>query len=171
MKDFFSDPFFLDWSFWARLGASLLCGGIIGLEREFHHKAAGLRTCTLISLGSCVFAMLSDMIARTSHMAYDPTRIAGQVVTGVGFLGAGAIIHQGFTVSGMTSAATIWVVAAVGVAAGVGFPLTAAVITACTILTLLPLGWLERHVLNKIPRSPSETRGPALAVRNESEKF
>jgi putative Mg2+ transporter-C (MgtC) family protein len=144
----FSHPFFYDATFWARLAAALLCGGVVGLEREFHHKAAGLRTCILIAVGACVFTMLSEMIGKQNGMNYDPTRIASQVVTGIGFLGAGAIIHQGFTVTGMTSAATIWVVAAIGSVAGVGHPLTALVITACTILVLIPLGWFERQILD-----------------------
>jgi putative Mg2+ transporter-C (MgtC) family protein len=147
--DSLAHPFFFEWTFWARISAAVVCGGVIGLERQFHHKPAGLRTCVLICLGSTVFAMLPDMIARQTSAAFDPTRIAGQVITGVGFLGAGAIIHHGFSVAGLTSAATIWMVSGIGLVIGVGYPLTAGAITACTILTLILLGWLERRWLDR----------------------
>jgi putative Mg2+ transporter-C (MgtC) family protein len=94
-------------------------GAIIGLERELSDKAAGLRTNILICVGSCLFGILSHRLAEGLAVA-DPTRIAAQLVSGIGFLGAGAIMREGEHVTGLTTAATIFVVAAIGLAAGFG---------------------------------------------------
>lgn len=101
------------------LSVAVVLGGTIGLERELSDKAAGLRTNILICLGSCLFAIMSHRLAEGIAGA-DPTRIAAQIVSGIGFLGAGAIMREGEHVSGLTTAATTWVVAAIGVAAGFG---------------------------------------------------
>src|SRR5437660_3408021 len=102
-----------------RLTVSLLLGGLIGLERERQERAAGLRTVTMVSLGSCLFTLVGaygfGMPGRV-----DPTRVAAQVVTGIGFLGAGTIFLRRDLVRGLTTAATIWTTAAVGMAAGAG---------------------------------------------------
>ncbi len=126
-----------------RFGAAVLCGFIVGWERERSHKPAGLRTTILICLGSCIFVMSQEMIAKLGYGVMDPSRIAGQIVTGVGFLGAGAILRQGVTVTGLTTAATIWLVAALGVLAGIGYVYTALGITIGVMLILQPLRWLE----------------------------
>ena len=139
-----SDMYIFNFSFWMRFGAAVLCGFIVGWERERSHKPAGLRTTILICLGSCIFVMSQEMIARLGYGVMDPSRIAGQIVTGVGFLGAGAILHQGVTVTGLTTAATIWLIAAIGVLIGVGYVYTAVAVTVCTMLILQPLRWLER---------------------------
>ena len=107
-------------------------GAFIGLERELSDKAAGLRTNILICIGSCLFAILSRSLA--SLAGTDVTRIAAQIVSGIGFLGAGAIMREGEHVTGLTTAATIWVVAAIGVTVGFGF-YTLGAITA--VLTLI----------------------------------
>jgi putative Mg2+ transporter-C (MgtC) family protein len=99
------------------LSVALLLGAVIGIERELSDKAAGLRTNILICVGSCLFMIVSKNF--TGIAGADPTRIAAQIVTGIGFLGAGAIMHQGEQVSGLTTAATTWVVAAIGMAVGV----------------------------------------------------
>jgi putative Mg2+ transporter-C (MgtC) family protein len=128
-------------------------GAALGLEREYHQKPAGLRTNILIAVGSALFTILSISM---SHGGADPTRIAAQIVTGVGFLGGGAILRSGDSIHGMTTAATIWVNAAIGVAAGTGQFMLA---TAATVLTLLVLavlppveayfehreGWRDQH--------------------------
>ena len=101
-----------------RLLVSLLFGGILGLEREYHDKPAGFATNTLICLGSTVFALLS--IHSAQAFGGDPARIAAQIVAGVGFLGAGSILREGNKISGLTTAAGIWVVAAIGMALGYG---------------------------------------------------
>ncbi len=100
------------------LAVALVFGAIIGMERELSDKAAGLRTNILICVGSCLFMIVSKNF--TGVLNADPTRIAAQVVSGIGFLGAGAIMHEGETVSGLTTAATIWVVSAIGMAVGTG---------------------------------------------------
>lgn len=127
------------------------CGGLIGVERELRGKAAGFRTNVLISLGAAVFMIVSMRVVGLAGgpAAGDPSRIAAQVVTGVGFLGAGAIIQSGGHVHGMTSAAMIWVVAAVGMAAGAGFAWLAGIATALTLLTTSLLREFERRVLER----------------------
>ncbi len=105
------------------LGRLLLAGflgSIIGLERDIHGRAAGLRTHLLVGLGSALFMVLSIIISRLGEEITDPGRVAAQVVTGIGFLGAGAIMKEGFTVRGLTTASCFWVVAAIGMASGIG---------------------------------------------------
>ena len=99
------------------LCVALALGALIGIERELSDKAAGLRTNILICVGSCLFMIVSKNF--TGVLDADPTRIAAQIVTGIGFIGAGAIMHEGEQVTGLTTAATIWVVAAIGMAVGV----------------------------------------------------
>ncbi len=127
-----------------RIGAAAGLGGIVGLERELDEKAAGLRTHVLVAVGSALFTMVGaygfeDFPARS----VDPTRIAAQIVTGVGFLGAGLIFRQGFTIRGLTTAASLWLVAAVGLAAGAGFWMGAVIATVVALISLRPLGWLK----------------------------
>jgi putative Mg2+ transporter-C (MgtC) family protein len=111
-------------------------GAAIGFERELRQKPAGLRTNILIAVGSALFTVMSIVLARQGGT---PDRIAAQVVTGIGFLGAGAILRHGTTIHGMTTAATIWVNAAVGMAAGAG---QLAIATVATIVTLIVLAVL-----------------------------
>lgn len=120
-----------------------LLGGAIGLERELGGKPAGLRTNILICIGSVLFTSLSLTIGGA---AADPTRVAAQIVTGVGFIGAGTILHARGAVVGLTSAATIWVVAAIGVALGSGLYLEAIGTTLAVIIVLQGLGRVERLV-------------------------
>jgi putative Mg2+ transporter-C (MgtC) family protein len=127
---------------WSLLMAVLL-GGAIGLERELRGKAAGLRTNILICLGSTLFTHLSIHLAGPSG---DPGRIAAQVVTGIGFLGAGTILHTRGAIAGLTSAATIWLVAAVGIAIGAGAVYEAAGVTLLTLLVLRGLVVVERLI-------------------------
>ena len=110
-------------------------GGIIGLERELSHKEAGLRTNILIAIGSTLITILSFKIAETSEMA-DPGRLTAQIVTGIGFLGAGAIIQARLAIHGLTTAATIWTVAAIGIAVGSGLYLTSFLITILVVIIL-----------------------------------
>lgn len=137
--------FLLDPSVWIRIAVSILCGAAIGFERESHSKPAGMRTTMLISVGAAIYAMIGIEIGRRLEPHIDPTRIAAQIVTGVGFIGAGVIIHVGATVKGLTTAAAIWVTAAVGTMIGLGYPLTAFVITVCIILILVILDRFERR--------------------------
>jgi len=122
---------------------SVLCGGAVGLEREVRGKAAGLRTNILICVGATLFTQLSIEIPSGGG---DPGRIAAQIVTGVGFIGAGTILHSRGSVTGLTSAATIWVVAAIGVALGSGAVLEGVGVTLLLLFVLRGLGWAEGHV-------------------------
>ena len=126
-----------------RLALAAGLGGAIGLEREFRHKPAGLRTNMLIALGSALFSMLSVELGAG---AGSPDRIAAQVVTGIGFLGAGAILRSGENVHGLTTAATIWVNAAIGMAAGLGSYTVAGVAAAITLSVLALMPVMERMV-------------------------
>ena len=126
-----------------RVGAAMLCGVMIGWERESLGKPAGLRTNTLICLGACMYMMLGTFVSLPGIAGSDPSRIGAQVVTGVGFLGAGTIIHGRGSIHGLTSAATIWVTAAVGVTCGAGFVLSALLFTVALLTVLMGLGRLE----------------------------
>jgi putative Mg2+ transporter-C (MgtC) family protein len=126
-----------------RLALAAALGGAIGLEREYRHKPAGLRTNMLISLGSALFSVLSVELGAG---AGSPDRIAAQVVTGIGFLGAGAILRSGENVHGLTTAATIWVNAAIGMAAGLGSYTIATVGAAITLVVLAVLPAMEQFV-------------------------
>jgi putative Mg2+ transporter-C (MgtC) family protein len=126
-----------------RLALAAGLGGAIGLEREFRHKPAGLRTNMLIALGSALFSILS---VELGGGAGSPDRIAAQVVTGIGFLGAGAILRSGENVHGLTTAATIWVNAAIGMAAGLGSYTVATVAAAITLTVLALMPVMEKMV-------------------------
>lgn len=126
-----------------QLGLATLLGGAIGLERELGGKPAGLRTNILICIGSVLYTHLSIAMAGSN---VDPTRVAGQIVTGVGFIGAGTILHARGAVVGLTSAATIWVVAAIGVALGSGFYLEGVGTTVIVLAVLAGLGRMEKLV-------------------------
>ena len=133
-----------------RLALAVLLGGIVGVVRELSGKPAGLRTNILICLGSALLMDLSITIGVTDGDVRigDPARIAAQVVTGVGFLGAGTIMQARGEVVGLTTAATIWVVAAIGLAVGAGHRAEAVAAALLVTLVLTALGWLERWMLS-----------------------
>lgn len=114
-----------------RLIASIVAGGMVGLEREFNNKSAGFRTNTLVAMGACIYVLINVTLAEYGG---DPTRIIGQIVTGIGFLGAGVILHHGGNVLGLTTAATIWVSASLGSLAGLGLYWEALI---CTIAVVI----------------------------------
>jgi putative Mg2+ transporter-C (MgtC) family protein len=124
-----------------RLLLAAVLGGVLGFEREVRQKSAGLRTNMLIAIGSALFTLMSYELADAAGA--DPGRVAAQIVTGIGFLGAGAIIRRDGDIHGLTTAATIWVNAAVGVAAGGGEFHLALIATAVTLTVLLMLHPLE----------------------------
>lgn len=135
----------LEWEMALRLLTSAILGGFIGYEREAHQKSAGLRTHILVSIGSCLIMILSIKIY-TSVQGFtnaDPTRLAAQVVSGIGFLGAGSIIKDGPTVKGLTTAASLWVVSGVGLAVGSGYYMGAIMTTGLVFLTLAILSRVE----------------------------
>jgi putative Mg2+ transporter-C (MgtC) family protein len=126
-----------------RLTFAAVLGGIIGLERQLRHKPAGLRTNLFICFGSALFTVVSDLLG--SGLGGDRTRVAAQIIPGIGFIGAGSILHARGSVTGLTTAATLFVVAAVGMAAGGGLYLTAVFSTGMILLALALLGKLEGH--------------------------
>jgi putative Mg2+ transporter-C (MgtC) family protein len=140
----------MDWDMMLRLLLSVVYGGAIGYVREIKKKAAGLRTHMLVCMGSTVFTLTSIYMAQNS-ISVDPTRIAAGVVTGIGFIGAGAIFQSGGNVLGLTTAASIWMVSAIGLACGAGLYEIA---TFSTILSLLIIQTLQ--VVEKKYVRPSE---------------
>lgn len=131
----------------SRLLTAALLGALLGFEREMRQKSAGLRTNILIALGSALFTLMSYELAE--GFAADPGRVAAQIVTGIGFLGAGAIMRTDSGVQGLTTAATVWVNAAVGVAAGGGEYHLAFIATAVTLAALLVLQPIERIIAQR----------------------
>lgn len=126
-----------------RLIVAAILGGIIGLERQLRHKPAGLRTNLFICFGSAMFTVLSDQLA--GSLGGDHTRVAAQIIPGIGFIGAGSILHARGSVVGLTTAATLFVVASVGMAAGGGLYMTAIFATGVILIALALLGRLERR--------------------------
>ena len=137
-----------------RLVVAAVLGAVIGLEREIHDHPAGMRTHLLVSLGSAAFTVLSiegfpAPPGADPVVGADPARIAAQIVSGIGFLGAGAILKEGATIRGLTTAANLWAVAAVGMAAGAGSWLVAVVATTLILLSLWPLRLVARRFVGK----------------------
>ncbi|MBX5474796.1 MAG: MgtC/SapB family protein [Thermoleophilia bacterium] len=136
-----------------RLAVAAVLGGAIGLERELRERGAGLRTHLVVAVGSALFTLVSAygfrdfLVHGGSLVRADPTRIAAQIVSGIGFLGAGAIIRQGLSVRGLTTAASLWLVAAVGMASGAGYWEAAVIATAGALLSLGPLRVVAFRVL------------------------
>ena len=127
-----------------KLLLAAILGGIIGIEREIRDKPAGLRTNILICVGSTLFMSISTKVAQV--LGGDPTRIAAQIISGIGFLGAGAVLHSHGFVLGLTTAATIWVVAGVGMALGSGMYVVAIFTTAMSLITLYFLAFIEDKI-------------------------
>ncbi len=132
-----------------RLFVAAALGGAIGLERELRERQAGLRTHLVVSVGSALFTLVSAYGFSNFGARVDPTRIAAQIVTGIGFLGAGAIIRQGLSVRGLTTAASLWLVAAIGMAAGAGYWAGALIATFGAVLTLGPLRVVAFRILTR----------------------
>lgn len=139
--------FFMILDFTIRLLVATVMGAAIGIEREYHAKEAGIRTHLLVAMGSCLFMILSiygfDLMLSRDHVSFDPSRIASQVVTGIGFIGAGTIILQKQAVRGLTTAAGLWVTAAIGLACGNGMFLIAGI---TTVLVLVSLGVINVYM-------------------------
>ena len=131
---------------------SVVCGGLIGLERELKNKPAGIKTNILICMGSAIYTAMSVLIASSlSEQGHygDPSRISAQIVSGIGFLGGGAIIQARGTIVGLTTAATIWVVAALGIAIGIGYEDVAVALSVMTVLILVGVSYFEDRVLGR----------------------
>jgi putative Mg2+ transporter-C (MgtC) family protein len=133
-----------------RLIAALVAGAFIGYERSFHGRPAGLRTHVLVCLASSLLMLVTvyedHWVRMTGDSRLDPTRMAQGIMTGIGFLGAGVIVKEGLNVRGLTTAASIWITAAIGVLAGVGLYLPLAVSVVLTLAVLSGFRWIERRV-------------------------
>ncbi len=144
---------FLEFDIALRVIVALLLGFAIGLERELTNKYAGLRTNILVCLGACVFTVISIygfsfMMGNNDHAAVrDTARVAAQIVTGIGFIGGGTVLRHGATVHGLTTAATLWMSAAIGMACGAGMYGLAAVSTIAAIVVLVTMRFIEKQVL------------------------
>jgi putative Mg2+ transporter-C (MgtC) family protein len=138
-----------------RLSVAAGLGGAIGFERELRERQAGLRTHLVVSVGSALFTIVSAygfrefLVSGGSVVRADPTRIAAQIVSGIGFLGAGAIIRQGLSVRGLTTAATLWLVAAIGMASGAGYYDGAVIATLGALITLGPMRIVAYKVIRR----------------------
>ncbi len=179
-------PRLATWDATIRLAAAAGLGAAVGFERELRDREAGIRTHLLVSLGSALFTIVSAygfhafLTNGGNVVRADPTRIAAQIVTGIGFLGAGAIIREGLSVRGLTTAATLWVVAAIGMSCGAGYYWPALAVTVLTIFALWPLRLIAYRTIERI--KPEENRlvvelkegqpvGPFLAQLHDLRHF
>lgn len=132
-----------------RLVLALVLGGVVGLEREQNNHPAGFRTHILVCLGACLIMLLSlygfSAFVNEPNVRLDPARLAAQAITGIGFLGAGTIVFNGNAITGLTTAASLWVVAAIGLAAGAGFYYAAVITTLFVLLSLWVLNKVEKR--------------------------
>ena len=136
-----------------RLLLAAVLGAVIGVEREIHDHPAGIRTHLLVALGSALFTVLSiEGFSSSSGVAVDPSRVAAQIVTGIGFLGAGAILKYGATIKGLTTAASLWAAAGIGMAAGVSRPVIAVAATVIVLVSLWPLRVISDRLERAAPR-------------------
>jgi putative Mg2+ transporter-C (MgtC) family protein len=162
-------PDLATWEILVRLAAAAALGGVIGIERELREREAGFRTHMLVSVGAALFTLVSAYawgdfaFSQASGVTFDPTRIAAQIVTGIGFIGAGAIIRQGLSVRGLTTAATLWMVAAIGMACGAGFYWAAVIATAIALVGLGPLRFVSKRMLDRPQRRELEVELDANA--------
>jgi len=134
-----------------RLAIALMAGGVIGFERSYHGRPAGFRTHTLVCLASSLLMLVTVYQGLWFHapeyrVSIDPTLMAQGIMTGIGFLGAGVIIKEGFSVRGLTTAASIWITAAIGILAGIGFYFPTAVATGATLGALSLFRWIEARM-------------------------
>ena len=146
--------------YFTRLLVAGLLGALLGLERDIHGRAAGLRTHLLVSLGAAAFMIMSEIVASSGHQltivgtrVSDPGRIAAQIVSGIGFLGAGAILKEGFTITGLTTASCLWVAAGIGMASGAEQYIVAFLITFLALAGLVVFKFLDRLLPNNAYRS------------------
>jgi len=156
-----------------RMAAAIACGAVVGFEREFQAKPAGLRTHMMVALGSASFTLLTLHIyqaaleaAGSGRVGSDPLRVVSGVIGGIGFLGAGSIVQGRGSVQGLTTAATIWVVGSVGIACGTGYYIVALFTVAFSLLILLGVGGLGVFLEARKPRRD----GPATTMEREAQE-
>jgi putative Mg2+ transporter-C (MgtC) family protein len=159
-----------------RLIAALAAGGIIGLERSYRGRAAGFRTHALVCVASSLLMLVTMFQSHwitsltATRVVIDPTRLAQGIMTGIGFLGAGVIVKEGLTVRGLTTAASIWITAAIGILVGMGFYFPAGIGTVLTLGTLSVFRWIEGKIpsefyANFLVRFPREQAMPEVELR------
>lgn len=139
-----------NYEFIIRISAAMVAGFLVGIERELSKKSAGLKTNTLVSVGACAFVVIS--LNFVDYTDTDVTRIIGQVVTGIGFLGAGVILKQGTDIRGLTTAATVWCSSAIGCLAGVGMYFELVVTTGAILIVNIVMNFFENWMLKKIDK-------------------
>lgn len=141
-----------EWSIFIQLFIAALLGSFLGLERALAGKTAGLRTFALVSMGSALFVIISEMIGNDylGVAAFDPLRVASQIIVGIGFLGAGLIIFKESKISGLTTAAGLWVSAGIGVAVGYKLYLIAIFVTILTLFIFTILWFIERKIKKEV---------------------
>lgn len=133
-----------------RMLLAMVVGTLVGIEREYTHRPAGMRTHMLVAIGACAVMMTSQFIFwmyRPYGATPDPARLPAQIITGMGFLGAGTIIKEGATIKGLTTAASIWATACLGIAVGGGYYWIAIIGTVCMLITLIIFEWLQRMLM------------------------
>jgi putative Mg2+ transporter-C (MgtC) family protein len=164
------------WNLLVRIFVAAAFGSVLGLERDIHGRGAGLRTHLLVSSGAALFMILSTHISTvgvaTSYgftMVTDPGRIAAQIVTGIGFIGAGVIIREGFTIRGLTTAACLWIAAAIGMASGAGLYIIAAATTLLALFSLVLLRGLESFYRKDVYRDLEVTVPNEVDIRRVTE--
>jgi putative Mg2+ transporter-C (MgtC) family protein len=144
------------WELAVRVLAAAILGGAVGFEREYHDQPAGFRTHILVSLGAALFTLIGtyglEMFSNGTQgsLNLDPSRVTAQIVSGIGFLGAGAILRYGLNVRGLTTAASLWVTAAIGAAVAIGYWWAAGMVTVAVLAALYGLKWVEDNVLHKV---------------------
>lgn len=153
-----------------RLLLAVILGSVVGIERELGRQSAGLRTHILVCLGAAAFTLvsisdmsrglmpLSGFSLDNIHITHDPARVAAQVVTGIGFIGGGAVLRHGSSIRGLTTAASLWMMASVGMLCGVGHYYLAGITTLLSFLVLFIIGWVERSFLRKKQRQFNRMR-------------
>jgi len=144
------------WEICLRLACAMLVGLVIGTEREYTHRPAGMRTHILVALGACVVSITGEMIFHHYSVlgaSADPARLSAQVIAGVGFLGAGTILREGASVKGLTTAASVWAVACLGIAAGFGYYALAIFGMVFIFVTLTVFEWLQTVLLKPLHKS------------------
>ena len=176
MENFINNYFILDGHFIQALIISLLGGFIIGAERELTNKSAGLRTHILVCLGACVFTLLS-LCGFPPHAnpvggasVGDPARIAAQIVTGIGFIGGGTVLRHGLTIQGLTTAATLWICAAIGMAAGCGKFSLSLTTTLFAIVALVVIRFVEKRLLHHNKKNYKMVKITATVLKNAQEE-
>ncbi len=160
-----------------KLGVSLVLGFAIGLEREMTNKTAGLRTHILVCIGSTIFTILSihgfaDITAIDGIIIQnDPARIAAQIITGIGFIGGGAVLHHGTTVYGLTTAATLWITASIGMSVGAGSYSLAIVATIITFLVLIGIRQIENTFLSQLISKDAKIKASLICEKEHASEI